>query len=106
VSLSRDSRTEKKLKALRRAEFNLRQTFERIDWTEDVLYPEIEALKSGRPVLGLEAGAMFDLQVADAHTNRRATETAPAADARDSRAAGAGARAKSRPSRARLRHRK
>jgi hypothetical protein len=65
VSLSRDSRTEKKLKALRRAEFGLRQRFERIDWEEDVLYPEIDALKSGRPVLGLEAGAVFDLQVAD-----------------------------------------
>jgi hypothetical protein len=67
LPLSRDSRTEKKLKALRRAEFRLKQQFEYIDWTEDVLYPEIEALKSGRPVLGLEAGAVFDLQVTDAH---------------------------------------
>jgi hypothetical protein len=65
--LSRDSRTEKKLKALRRAEFRLKQRFEFIDWEEDVLYPEIDALKSGRPVLGLEAGAVFDLQVGDAH---------------------------------------
>lgn len=65
--LSRDSRTEKKLKALRRAEFRLKQRFEFIDWEEDVLYPEIDALKSGRPVLGLDAGAVFDLQVGDAH---------------------------------------
>jgi hypothetical protein len=106
VSLSRDSRTEKKLKALRRAEFNLRQTFERIDWTEDVLYPEIEALKAGRPVLGLEAGAMFDLQVADAHTNRSAVEASPATEAGRPRAARPRARAKSRSPRARLRHRK
>lgn len=68
MPLSRDSRTEKKLKALRRAEFRLKQTFEYIDWTEDVLFPEIEALKAGRPVLGLEAGAVFDLQVTDAHS--------------------------------------
>jgi hypothetical protein len=65
--LSRDSRTEKKLKSLRRAEFRLKQRFEYIDWEEDFLYPEIDALKSGRPVLGLEAGAVFDLQVGDAH---------------------------------------
>ena len=69
MPLSRDSRTEKKLKALRRAEFRLKQRFEYIDWEEDFLYPEIDALKSGRPVLGLEAGAVFDLQVGDAHKN-------------------------------------
>lgn len=67
MPLSRDSRTEKKLKALRRAEFRLKQRFDYIDWEEDILYPEIDALKSGRPVLGLEAGAVFDLQVGDAH---------------------------------------
>lgn len=67
MPLSRDSRTEKKLKALRRAEFRLKQRFEYIDWEEDFLYPEIDALKSGRPVLGLEAGAVFDLQIANAH---------------------------------------
>lgn len=100
MSLSRDSRTEKKLKALRRAEFRLGQQFAYIDWCEDTLYPEIEALKSGRPVLGLEAGAMFDLQVADAHTNLRAAETGPASDGSSARAARTGARAKSRRPRA------
>lgn len=69
MPLSRDSRTEKKLKALRRAEFRLKQQFEYIDWQEDHLFPEIEALKAGRPVLGLEAGAMFDLQVAHAYSD-------------------------------------
>lgn len=63
MSLSRDSRQERKLKAYRRAEFNLKQRFERIDWEEDVLLPEVEALKSGKPVLGLPAGATFDIQV-------------------------------------------
>lgn len=66
MPLSRDSRTEKKLKAIRRAQFRLQQTIARIDWEEDELYPEIEALKAGRSVLGLEAGAMFDIQVAHA----------------------------------------
>lgn len=81
MPLSRDSRTERKLKALRRAEFRLKQTFDYIDWTEEVLYPEIEALKAGRPVLGLEAGAVFDLQVADAHHDTRA-DARPTADTR------------------------
>ena len=41
MSLSRDSRQERKLKALRRAQFRLKQQFEYIDWTEDVLLPEV-----------------------------------------------------------------
>jgi hypothetical protein len=61
--LSRDSRQEKKLKALRRAQFRLKQQFEYIDWTEDILLPEIEALKSGKSVLGLPDGAAFDIQI-------------------------------------------
>ena len=73
MSLSRDSRQERKLKALRRAQFQLKQRFERIDFEEDVLMPEIEALKAGKSVLGLEAGSAFDIQIApnedpDPHT--------------------------------------
>ena len=87
MPLSRDSRTEKKLKALRRAEFRLKQRFEYIDWEDDVLYPEIEDYKSGRPILGLEAGAVFDLQVANAHKNLgdpdRAKSEPPSSDSRD-----------------------
>ena len=61
--LSRDSRQEKKLKAILRAQFRLKQQFEYIDWTEDVLMPEVEALKSGKSVLGLTPGAAFDIQI-------------------------------------------
>jgi hypothetical protein len=61
--LSRDSRAEKKLKAFRRAQFRLKQQFEYIDWTEDELLPEVEALKSGKSVLGLPDGAAFDLVI-------------------------------------------
>lgn len=65
MSLSRDSRQERKLKALRRAQFRLKQNFDRIDWEEDVLLPEVMALKAGQPVLGLEAGSAFDIRVED-----------------------------------------
>lgn len=44
--LSRDTRNEKKLKAIRRAEFALRQRLERIDWEEDCLLPEVNAFKA------------------------------------------------------------
>ena len=44
--LSRDTRNEKKLKAIRRAEYALKQRLERIDWEEDVLLPEIQAFKA------------------------------------------------------------
>ena len=46
MSLSRDTRNEKKLKAIRRAEFALKQRLERIDWEEDVLLVEIDEFKS------------------------------------------------------------
>lgn len=65
MALSRDSRQERKLKAFRRAQFRLKQNLERIDWEEDVLMPEIEALKSGRSVLGLPEGAAFDITIED-----------------------------------------
>ena len=63
MSLSRDSRQERKLKAFRRAQFRLKQAIERIDWEEDALLPEIEALKGGRSVLGLPEGMAFDITV-------------------------------------------
>jgi hypothetical protein len=63
MSLSRDSRAERKLKAIRRAQFRLGQSLERIDWEEDSLLPEIEALKSGKSVLGLPEGSAFDIVI-------------------------------------------
>ena len=65
MSLSRDSRQERKLKAFRRAQFRLKQALQRIDWEEDVLLPEIEALKGGRSVLGLPEGTAFDITIED-----------------------------------------
>lgn len=63
MSLSRDSRAERKLKAVRRAQFALKQRLDKIDFEEDVLMPEIEALKAGKSVLGLPEGVAFDIQI-------------------------------------------
>ena len=63
--LSRDSRQEQKLKAIRRAQIRLKQRLEMIDWENDVLLPEVEALKSGKSVLGLADGVAFDIKVID-----------------------------------------
>jgi hypothetical protein len=77
VSLSRDSRAERKLKAIRRAQFRLRQNLERIDFEEDVLLPEIDALKSGKSILGLTEGSAFDIVVESDATDHPAPASAP-----------------------------
>lgn len=46
MSLSRDTRNERKLKLIRRAEFRLKQSLERVDWEEDVLLPELNEFKA------------------------------------------------------------
>jgi predicted metalloprotease len=74
--LSRDSRAERKLKALLRAQFRLKQALARIDFEEDVLLPQIEALKSGKSVLGLPEGAAFDIQIVDEDSHSRPTDHA------------------------------
>ena len=61
MPLSRDSRAIKKLKIIRRAEFTVRQRLARVDFEEDVLLPEVEAYLSGKAVLELPEGAIFDL---------------------------------------------
>ncbi len=69
MSLSGDSKNERKLKAVRWAQFRLKQRLETIDWQHDVLLPEIEQLKAGKSVLGLEAGMAFDIQIESADKN-------------------------------------
>jgi hypothetical protein len=83
LSLSRDSRQERKLKAVRRAQFRLKQNIERIDWEEDFLTPEIEALKSGKSVLGLPEGMAFDIVIEHENQNPPAIADAKA-DGHDS----------------------
>jgi hypothetical protein len=48
----REGRNEKRLKAIRRAQFALKQRLERIDWEEDELLPELNDFK-GRAQLPL-----------------------------------------------------
>ena len=50
----RQSREVKKWLAARRAQFSLKQKFDRIDWEEDVLYPEVEAMLSAKVRLEIE----------------------------------------------------
>lgn len=75
MSLSRDSRQERKLKAVRWAQFRLKQRLEAIDWQEDVLLKEVEALKSGKSVLGLPEGAAFDIVVEHATPDQTTPDT-------------------------------
>lgn len=51
---TRQSREVKKWLAARRAQFKLRQQLEMIDWVEDTLNPEVEALLSGKVTLQIE----------------------------------------------------
>lgn len=53
---TRQSREHKKWLAARRAQFRLRQTFDYIDFVEDVLNPESEALLAGKVRLEIETG--------------------------------------------------
>lgn len=102
MALSRDSRQERKLKVIRRAQFRLAQAIQRIDWEEDVLLPEIEALKSGKSVLSLPEGAVFDIEVIPDEDSRPRHET----DARESLGVSARPRARARKSAARPRSRR
>lgn len=76
MSLARDSREIRKLKAVRRAQFALEQRLERIDFEEDILLPEVEALLAGRPVLGLESGQAFDIVVEKPGASRHKAKAA------------------------------
>jgi hypothetical protein len=63
--LSRDTRNEKKLKSIRRAEFRLRQTLERIDWEEDVLLPEISDFKAKAQLPELPTEKIIEVDFAE-----------------------------------------
>lgn len=80
MSLSRDSRAERKAKLTLRTQFRYKQGLERIDYEEDVIIPAIEALKSGKavPLLGLESGMVFDIVVENENQNPPKTDRRPA----------------------------
>lgn len=58
---------------MRRAQFGLQQRIERINWEEDTLIPEIEAMKAGKAVGELPAGAAIEIVVE--HANPRPSDT-------------------------------
>lgn len=63
MSLSRDSRQERIWKAVRRAQFALKQRVDRINWEEDTLIPEIAAMKAGKAVAGLPEGSAIEIVI-------------------------------------------
>ena len=65
MSLSRDPRNLKKLKAIRRAEFGLKQRLERIDWEEDELLPEIAEFEGRAQLPELPSEAIITVAYVD-----------------------------------------
>ncbi len=60
--LSRDSRNEKKLKAVLRAEYRLRQRLEYIDWEEDTFLPQVNEFKAKAQLPELPQEAIIQVE--------------------------------------------
>lgn len=75
MSLARDTRNEAKLKAIRRAEFALKQRLEKIDWEHDVLFPEVVEFqgKAQLPELPAETIVSVEFEAAEDDAPRRRT---------------------------------
>jgi hypothetical protein len=69
MPLGRDSRQLKKLKAIRWAQHRLTQRLQTIDWIEDELLPEAEAMLAGKSVLGLSEGSAFEVVIENENPN-------------------------------------
>jgi hypothetical protein len=69
MSLSRDSRNERKWKAWRRMQFAFKQRCERIDFEEDVLLPEINAMKANKEFAGIAPAALMEFEIVDETPN-------------------------------------
>lgn len=70
MALSRDSRNESKLKAIRRAEFRLRQRLEYIDWDYDVLQPEILEFQGKAQLPELPSESIVEIKYAKPATKK------------------------------------
>ena len=73
MGLARDTREVKKAKAFMRAQFSLRQRFERIDYEEDVVIPTVNEIVAGRKHFELEAGEGFLLKEEDVEADNGET---------------------------------
>lgn len=104
MSLSRASLQERQLKAIRRAQFRLTQTLERLSWEEEVLFPEVEKLKAGKAVLGLQDGTAFEVVIEDADHHSSSKEPNAADRGAGRRESLAPRRARKAAARPRLRH--
>lgn len=60
--LSRDTRNEKKLKAVLRAKFALEQRLARIDWEEDVLIRRVNEFKAKAQLPELPEESIVDIE--------------------------------------------
>lgn len=76
MSLSRDSLKERQWKMIRRAQYRLTQGLARLQWEEDVLIPEIEAMKANKalPQFGLSADKAIEIVVEDANHHQSPAE--------------------------------
>ena len=63
--ISRDSRNEKKLKAIMRAKFALQQRLERIDWEEDTLIPRVTEFKAKAKLPELPTENIIEIEFED-----------------------------------------
>ena len=60
--LSRDSRNEKKLKAILRAEYRLKQRLDYIDWEEDDFLPKVNEFKAKAQLPELPEEAVLTIE--------------------------------------------
>jgi hypothetical protein len=60
-------------------QFAYLQRCQRIDFEEDVLMPEIEAMKSGKAVAALPPSALFEVEFVDETPNQISPPDHPAA---------------------------
>lgn len=58
------TREQKKWAVARRAQLALKHAFERIDWTEDVIKPELEDLAAGKKRLNSSGDGLEDAKKA------------------------------------------
>lgn len=65
MGLARDPRNLRKLKAIRRAEFALKQRLERIDWEEDELNKEIAEFEARAQLPELPSEAIIHVEYVD-----------------------------------------
>ena len=69
MGLERQGKRVMQLRAIRMAQWRLKQRLETIDYMEDVLRLEVDKLKDGQPVMGLDAATAFDVKVVNTRAN-------------------------------------